>query len=87
MMRTMVLILFSWVALYAYSNEDCADISKSVRDVVRKCKKVAKPMATILDGYLNSTIVTNKGVVCVVVSNDVGYCKFQYPLLENRYPK
>ena len=70
-----------------YSNGPVGGVPKSSHEVVRRCKELLKPMSDIVNGYSDVTAVTNKGVVCVNVSNDVRRCTLHYSLLSGGCPK
>lgn len=71
----------------AYSNGPVGGVPKSSHEVVRRCKELLKPMSDIVNGYSDVTVLTNKGVVCVNVSNDVRRCTLHYSLLSGGCPK
>lgn len=87
MIRKIVLMFLMLAVLYAYSNEPIGGVLKLPHEVVRRCKEMVKPMPDIVNGYSNVTVVTNKGVVCVNVSNDVWRCALHYSLLSDHCPK
>lgn len=87
MMRKIVLMSLILAVSYAYSNGPVGDVPKSAYDAVRGCKDMVKPMSDIINRYPNVTVVTNKGVVCVNISNNVWRRTLHYSLLSAGCPK
>ena len=87
MIRKIVSISLILAVSYAYSNVTVGRVTKSSHEVVRRCKEMVKPMPDIVNGYPNATVVTNNGVVCVNVSNDVWRSTLHYSLLSIGCPK
>lgn len=87
MARKIVLLSILTIISFAYCGDEGYRAVCAVEAIVRKCKAHAKPMASVLGKYPHAMVVTNRGIACVSVINDVDCRKFHYPLLGVNHPK